>query len=176
MSQQTPMPDHTDPPSLTHLHPEGGVRMVHVGSKPDTMRTALASGRVELGEAAFRALLSGRVRKGDAFSTAQVAGIMAGKKTSALIPLCHNVPLTGIDVEMEPVESAFAVLVRARAACVGRTGVEMEALTAVSVACLTLYDMCKSISGEIRIADIHLCAKTGGVRGPFRHSSREDRL
>ncbi|MEX0599998.1 MAG: cyclic pyranopterin monophosphate synthase MoaC [Rhodothermales bacterium] len=164
----------TDTPTLTHVNPQGGVQMVDVGSKPDTVRTALASGRVLLGEEAYRAVDEKSIRKGDVLSVAQIAGIMGAKQTSKLIPLCHDLHLKGVDVELSLEEEDFAVEVRAYAKSVGQTGVEMEALTAVSIASLTVYDMCKSISKELRITDIHLIAKTGGMSGDYRKSPDED--
>jgi molybdenum cofactor biosynthesis protein MoaC len=160
----------TDSPTLTHLNPKGGVQMVDVGSKPNTVRTALAAGRVVLGEEAYRAVSEKTVSKGDVLSIAQIAGIMGAKQTSKLIPLCHDLHLKGVDVELTLEERAFSVDVQAYAKSVGQTGVEMEALTAVSIACLTIYDMCKSISKDLRITDIHLIAKTGGMSGDYRKS------
>ncbi len=164
----------TDTPTLTHLNPKGGVQMVDVGSKPDTVRTALASGRVILGEEAYRAVAEKSVRKGDVLSIAQIAGIMGAKQTSKLIPLCHDLHLKGVDVELTLDDGGFAVDVQAYAKSVGQTGVEMEALTAVSIASLTVYDMCKSISKELRITDIHLIAKTGGMSGDYRRSQKQE--
>lgn len=157
----------TDTPTLTHLNPKGGVHMVDVGSKPDTVRTAVATGSVALGEEAFRAIQAKNVRKGDVLGTAQIAGIMGAKQTSKLIPLCHDLHLKGVDVELSLIEEDLSVEVRAYAKSVGQTGVEMEALTAVSIACLTVYDMVKSISKELRITDIQLIAKTGGASGDY---------
>lgn len=158
----------TDIPTLTHTNPKGGVQMVDVGHKPDTVRTAVAAGRVVLGEQAFRLVQENRVRKGDVLSTAQVAGILGAKQTSQLIPLCHDVQLNGVDIELTLNEEQQAVEIRAYTKSFGPTGVEMEALTAVSVAALTIYDMCKSVSKAIRITDIHLLAKTGGQSGDYR--------
>ncbi len=164
------MPD--DAPSLTHLNPEGGVRMVDVGSKPGSVRTATAAGRVHLGEEAFRAVASGTVNKGNVLCTAQVAGIQAAKRTAGLIPLCHNVALAGVEVTFDLYEEDFSIEVQACAKAVGQTGVEMEALTAVSVACLTVYDMCKAISKDILITDIRLLAKAGGASGAYERSPK----
>ena len=159
-----------DTPTLTHTNPAGGVQMVDVGQKPDTVRTAVAAGRVTLGEQAFRLVKENRVRKGDVMPTAQIAGIMGAKQTSKLIPLCHDVQLKGVDIDLELNEAEYAVDIRAYTKTLGPTGVEMEALTAVSVAALTIYDMCKSVSKGIRITDIHLLAKTGGQSGDYRKS------
>ena len=164
------MPD--DASSLTHLDPEGGVRMVDVGSKPGSLRTATAAGRVCLGEEAFRAVVSGTAHKGDVLCTAQVAGIQAAKRTPGLIPLCHPVALAGVEVTFDFREEDFSIEVRAYAKVVGQTGVEMEALTAVSVACLTVYDMCKAISKDILITDIRLLAKAGGASGAYERAPK----
>jgi cyclic pyranopterin phosphate synthase len=157
-----------DLPTLTHVKPQGGVQMVDVADKPDTMRTAVAAGRVLLGAEAFHLVTENKVRKGDVLTMAQVAGILGAKQTSKLIPLCHDVNLRGVDLEFTPNEQDDAIDIRAFAKSHGPTGVEMEALTAVSVAALTVYDMCKSISKEIQITEIHLLAKTGGQSGDYR--------
>lgn len=154
--------------SFSHLKSEGGVTMVDVSEKSDTVRTAVAAGRVLLGSEAFGQVRDETVRKGDVLTIAQIAGIMGAKATADLIPLCHHVNIQGIDVELTLDEDAHAVEIRAFAKSVGPTGVEMEALTGVSVACLTVYDMCKSISKEIVIQDIRLLAKTGGQSGDYR--------
>lgn len=164
------MPD--DAPSLTHLDPEGGVRMVDVGAKPGSIRTATAAGRVHLGKEAFHAVASGTVNKGNVLCTAQVAGIQAAKRTADLIPLCHNVVLAGVEVTFDLSEEDFSMEVQASAKAVGQTGVEMEALTAVSVACLTIYDMCKAISKDILITDIRLLTKAGGASGAYERSPK----
>ncbi len=161
----------TDVPTLTHAHPQGGVRMVDVSGKPDSVRTAVARGSVRLGEEAFRRVKANDIRKGDVLTVAQIAGIMGAKQTSNLLPLCHNVPIQGVDVELSLDEEAQAVEVRAFAKTLGTSGVEMEALTAVSIAALTVYDMCKSVTKGIEITQIHLLAKTGGQSGDYR---RED--
>ena len=152
---------------FTHVHPEGGVHMVDVSGKADSLRTAVASGRVHLGHEAFERVRDNTVRKGDVLAIAQIAGIMGAKETPRLIPLCHQVQIQGVDVELKLNERAEAVDIRAFAKSVGPTGVEMEALTAVSVAALTVYDMCKSITKDLRIGDIHLVAKTGGASGDY---------
>lgn len=142
--------------------------MVDVSSKPDSVRTAVAAGRVRLGAEAFQQVRDNTVHKGDVLSIAQIAGIMGAKETSRLIPLCHQVALQGVDVEFTLNAEETTLDVRAYAKSKGPTGVEMEALTAVSVACLTVYDMCKSISKGLVIDDIHLLAKTGGQSGDYR--------
>lgn len=142
--------------------------MVDVSEKTDTLRTAVATGRVLLGEEAFQRVVENKIRKGDVLSVAQVAGILGAKQTSKLIPLCHDVHVKGVDVEFTLNEKDHAVDIRAYAKTVGPTGVEMEALTAVSIAALTVYDMCKSVSKELVITDVHLLAKTGGQSGDYR--------
>lgn len=157
-----------DAPTLTHVGPEGQVRMVDVSGKRDTVRTAVAAGRVRLGEAAFDQVKAQQIQKGDVLATAQIAGIMGAKQTSALVPLCHNVLLKGIDVDLSLNAEEHAVDIRAFAKSVGATGVEMEAITAVSVAAITVYDMCKSVSKDIEITNVRLLAKTGGQGGDYR--------
>lgn len=164
------MPD-TDTLTLSHLDDEGRARMVDVSAKPASARTAVARGRVLIGEEAFRLVEQNRIRKGDVLSVAQVAGILGAKQTSRLIPLCHDVLLEGVDLELDLNEEVFAIDVRAFVKTTGPTGVEMEALTAVSVAALTIYDMCKSVSKEIAITDTQLLAKTGGQSGDYRRTS-----
>ncbi|MDE2995145.1 MAG: cyclic pyranopterin monophosphate synthase MoaC [Bacteroidota bacterium] len=155
---------------FTHVHPEGGVHMVDVSGKSATLRTAVAVGQVVLGREAFERVRDNTVRKGDVLSIAQIAGIMGAKETPRLIPLCHQVQIQGVDVELTLNEDAEAVDIRAFAKSIGPTGVEMEALTAVSVAALTVYDMCKSITKDLVIGDIHLLAKTGGASGDYRRT------
>jgi molybdenum cofactor biosynthesis protein MoaC len=158
----------TDVPSLTHIDAQGGVRMVDVADKPVSVRTAVAGGRVLVGETVYRHVSENKIRKGNVLTIAQIAGIMGAKQTSKLIPLCHDVSLNGVDLELTLHEDDFAIDIRALAKTLGHTGVEMEALTAVSIAALTVYDMCKSISKSIRITDVHLLAKTGGQSGDYR--------
>ena len=158
----------TAEPTLTHVNPQGGVHMVDVSDKSNSTRTAVASGRVVIGKDAFALVRENKIRKGDVLNTAQIAGILGAKQTSKLIPLCHDVALKGVDVELTLNEERQAIEIRALAKTVGPTGVEMEALTAVSVAALTVYDMCKSVTKEIRIEDVHLLAKTGGASGDYR--------
>ena len=158
--------------TLTHVNPQGGVQMVDVSEKGSSVRTAVASGRVLLGPEAFDLVRENRIRKGDVLTTAQIAGILGAKQTSKLIPLCHDVYVRGVDIELNLSEADHAVEIRAYTKTVGTTGVEMEALTAVSVTALTVYDMCKSVSKEIVITDIHLLAKTGGASGDYRKGDR----
>lgn len=152
---------------LTHTDAQGKASMVNVGSKAVTCRTATACGKVILGPKAFRLVCVNQLAKGDALAVAQLAGIMGAKQTSSLIPLCHPLPLDHVSVTIELLEEGHAVIVKATCQTTGRTGVEMEALTAVTVASLTLYDMCKSVSRDIVITDIKLLSKTGGQRGDF---------
>lgn len=142
--------------------------MVDVSEKSDSVRTAVAMGKVILGEEAFRRVQDNDIQKGDVLTTAQIAGIMGAKQTSQLIPLCHDVQIDGVDVEFTFDEEAHAIEIRAYTKSIGVTGVEMEALTAVSITALTIYDMCKSVSKGIRVTDIHLLAKTGGQSGNYR--------
>ena len=152
-------------PRLTHVGPDGAARMVDVTGKDVTARTATASGRVDL-SAEVVALLRGEgVPKGDALAVARVAGIMGAKRTPDLVPLCHPVALSGVEVELVVDDGGVAVRATARSA--DRTGVEMEALTAVSVACLTLVDMCKAVDERAVITGIRVEAKTGGKSGPW---------
>jgi len=156
------------PAALSHVDERGRARMVDVSAKSLSARTAVAAGRVVLGREAFDALRAHRIRKGDALSVAQVAGVLAAKQTSRLIPLCHDVLLQTVELEFELDEATASVEIRAVAKTEGMTGVEMEALTAVSIAALTVYDMCKSVSKEIVVTDIRLLAKTGGQSGDYR--------
>lgn len=156
-----------DTPVLTHVDAQGGVQMVDVSEKSTTTRTAVAVGVVTIGQEAFRLVEENRIRKGDVLTVAQIAGIQGAKQTSNLIPLCHDVALKGVDIEMTLNEERFAIEIRAFAKSIGPTGVEMEALTAVSVAALTIYDMCKSVNKSIVISGIRLVAKTGGQSGDY---------
>lgn len=155
---------------LTHTDAQGKASMVNVGGKAVTCRTAMACGKVVLGPKAFNLVRANQLAKGDALAVAQLAGIMGAKQTSSLIPLCHPLPLDHTSVTIELLEEEHAVIVKATCQTTGRTGVEMEALTAVAVATLTLYDMCKSVSHDIVITDIKLLSKMGGQRGEFHRS------
>ena len=161
----------SDTPSLSHVDPRGRVRMVDVGDKPVTEREAVARGRVEMSAAARRAIRSGAVKKGDPLQAARLAGIMAAKRTSELIPLCHPLVLSHVSVEITPTARGYAIESRVRTS--GQTGVEMEALTAVSIACLTLYDMVKAVEKGMRIEGIRLLEKTGGKSGTYRADDRK---
>jgi cyclic pyranopterin phosphate synthase len=144
--------------------------MVDVSGKPETSRTATAEGAVRMSRAAFEEVQAQSVAKGDVLTVAQVAGITAAKRTGELIPLCHPLGLEAIDVEVRTDPELPGVRVQATAKMVGRTGVEMEALTAVTVACLTVYDMVKAVDREMVIEDVRLIAKTGGTRGDWRRA------
>lgn len=156
---------------FTHFDDRGGAKMVDVGHKEPTRRTAVAEGRVLMNKETLSAVISGGMKKGDVLSVARIAGIMAAKKTSDLIPLCHPIAVDGITVELTPDEEASCVRIRATVTCHGVTGVEMEALTAVSAAALTVYDMCKAVGKDMTISDIRLVSKTGGKSGDY-HASR----
>jgi cyclic pyranopterin monophosphate synthase len=155
---------------LSHLDEAGRARMVDVGDKPESARTATAEGRVRMSREAFEQVAAHAVAKGDVLAVAEVAGVMAAKRTGELIPLCHPLPLDVVTVEARLVSELPGVAVTATAKVTGRTGVEMEALTAVSVACLTVYDMVKAIDREMVIDAVRLLSKTGGTRGDWRRS------
>jgi cyclic pyranopterin monophosphate synthase len=157
-------------PRLSHVDARGRVRMVDVGDKPTTVREAVASGTITMSAAARRAIRGGRVAKGDPLQAARLAGILAAKQTSALIPLCHPLPLSVVDVDLQPMRRGYRIMARVRTA--GPTGVEMEALTAVSVAALTVYDMVKAVDKAMVIGEIHLVEKQGGRSGHYRAPGR----
>jgi cyclic pyranopterin monophosphate synthase len=152
-------------PKLTHVDETGRARMVDVGEKDDTERLAIARGEVVMKPETLALIRAGSIKKGDVLPVAQVAGIMAAKKTSELIPLCHPLPLTKVDVDLALDESLPGVRITATAKTIGKTGVEMEALTAVSVAALTIYDMAKSVEKTMKIQNIRLVEKHGGRSG-----------
>ena len=152
---------------FTHFDDRGKARMVNVGDKPVTHRTARAGARVLVNESTFALIESGGMKKGDVLTVAQLAGIMGAKRTPDLIPLCHPVAISGIEVRLTLNQGACAVDIEASVTCDGQTGVEMEALTAASVAALTVYDMCKAVQRDVRITDIRLLDKTGGVHGDY---------
>ena len=155
---------------LTHIDKEGRARMVDVGDKPVTTRTAVASGFVRMSAAAVEAIRQHQLPKGDPLEVARIAGVMAAKRTSELIPLCHPLPLNHADVQLEITDDGIAITATARTD--SKTGVEMEALTAASVAALTLYDMAKSMDRGMRIAAIELVEKSGGKSGDFRRETK----
>ena len=152
---------------FTHFNDQGRARMVDVGEKNITRRTATAMARVFVNENTFSLIQSGGMKKGDVLTVAQVAGVMGAKRTPDLIPMCHPILMDGIDLSLRLDEQRCAVEIQATVSCDGRTGVEMEALTAVSTAALTVYDMCKAVQKDMVITDIRLIRKTGGVHGDF---------
>lgn len=152
---------------FTHFNEAGRARMVDVGQKAETERVAVAAGRVLVNRETFDKIKSGGMKKGDVLAAAQIAGIMAAKKTWEIIPMCHPLMLTGIDIAFELNEADLAVEIQAEVRCKGVTGVEMEALTAVSAASLTVYDMCKAVQKDMMIDEICLLSKTGGKSGDF---------
>ncbi len=158
----------TAKPTLTHQDSDGRIRMVDVGGKDETTRHAVATGRITMNQTAFEAIRDGQGPKGDALKTAELAGIMAAKKTSDLIPLCHPLPITQAKVTISASGDAPQFIIRAEVSTRGRTGVEMEALTAVSIAALTIYDMAKALDKSMRISDIVLQQKTGGKSGDYQ--------
>lgn len=156
---------HTLPSGLSHVDSSGKAAMVNVAEKKVTNRMAIASGHVLLGRHAFTLVAANNISKGDVLTVAKISGITGAKQTGNLIPLCHNLLLSGVDLSLVLNEASHAVDIEAKVTTVGPTGVEMEALTAVALASLTVYDMCKAVSKEIRICDIQLDSKTGGKSG-----------
>jgi cyclic pyranopterin phosphate synthase len=156
-----------DKPGLSHLDDEGRPRMVDVSAKSETAREATARGAVNMSAETLRLATEGKGAKGDVLTTAQLAGIMAAKRTHELVPLCHPLPITGIDVSLAPADSGDAIEITATVRTTAKTGVEMEALTAVTVAALTVYDMLKAAQKDMRISNIRLVRKTGGKSGDF---------
>ena len=153
---------------FTHFNDQGRAKMVNVGEKPITQRVAVAAGRVLVNEHTFSLIRSGGMKKGDVLTVAQIAGVMGAKRTPDLIPMCHIVQVEGIDLELHLDEERHSVEITASVCYDGRTGVEMEALTAVSTAALTVYDMCKAVQKDMTITDIRLLSKTGGVHGDYK--------
>ncbi|MEO5322768.1 cyclic pyranopterin monophosphate synthase MoaC [Mesorhizobium sp. CC13] len=154
--------------ALTHIGATGEANMVDVGDKAETTRTAIAEGTVTMRPETLALILSGNAKKGDVLGTARIAGIMAAKRTHELVPLCHPILLTKVSVEIEPDESLPGLRVTALARVTGKTGVEMEALTAAAVACLTIYDMAKAADRGMVISGIRLVEKTGGKSGDYK--------
>lgn len=157
--------------NFTHLDESGQMRMVDVADKPITLRRATAGCRVVVGPKVFPLLVSGQLPKGDVWAAARLAGIMAAKNTSQLIPLCHPLPLTGIDIDFSPEPEEWAVAIQARVRTYARTGVEMEALTAAAVAALTIYDMCKAVDRGLVITNLLLMEKSGGASGAYSRAT-----
>lgn len=160
---------------FTHFNDQGRARMVNVGDKDITERRAIASGKVLVNEHTFALIKSGGMKKGDVLTVAQVAGIMGAKKTPEIIAMCHPVQISGIDISLRLDEAELAVIIEATVSCSGRTGVEMEALMAVSAAALNVYDMCKAVQKDMVITDICLLQKTGGVHGDYERDGAVQR-
>jgi cyclic pyranopterin phosphate synthase len=154
--------------ALSHLDEQGHARMVDVSAKDVTTREATARGRIAMAPATLALIVEGRLPKGDVFATARIAGIMAAKRTHELIPLCHPLPIAGVTVDLAPGGDGASVEIEATVRVASQTGVEMEALTAVSVAALTVYDMCKAVERGMHLEDIRLVAKSGGRSGDYR--------
>ena len=152
---------------FSHFNEQGRARMVDVSEKKETARTAIAAGEVLVNQETFDLIKSGGIAKGDVLGTAQIGGIMGAKHTPDLIPMCHPIMVSGIDIEFNLNEEKLSVEILATAKCTGVTGVEMEAMTAVSVAALTVYDMCKAVQKDMKITNIRLLKKTGGKSGTF---------
>ena len=155
-------------PEFSHFNDPGRARMVDVTEKAPTFRRAAAAGEIQVSKETLDAIREGKLKKGDVLAVAQVAGIQAAKHCWELIPMCHPVPLTGVDIRFSLAEEPCRVEILAEVSCTGPTGVEMEALTAVSAAALTIYDMCKALQKDMRIEHIRLLAKSGGRSGDFR--------
>lgn len=156
---------------FTHFNDQGRAKMVNVAEKPESLRVAVAAARVLVNDETFELIQSGGMKKGDVLTVAQIAGVMGAKRTPDIIPMCHPILLNGIDLELSLDDTRKSVEIIASVTCSGKTGVEMEALTAVSTAALTVYDMCKAVQKDMVISDIRLLKKTGGVHGAF---NRED--
>ena len=152
---------------LTHFNSEGRAKMVDVSEKNATVREAVAGGTVQLNAETFGIIARGEIKKGDVLAVAQVAGIMAAKRTHEIVPMCHPVAITGIDISLTPDDKHNTIDIRATVRCKGETGVEMEALTAVTAAALTIYDMCKSVQKDIEINGVRLLRKAGGNSGVY---------
>ena len=159
---------------FTHLDEDGNARMVDVSGKADSVRTAAATGEVRLSREVTELVKQGKAAKGDVLTTAKIAGIQAAKKTSELIPLCHNIFISHIDLAFSISENNSTITISSLIKTSGVTGAEMEALTAVSVAALTIYDMCKAVDKSILISNIHLVSKTGGKSGDFYYQEKSE--
>ncbi len=159
----------TEHKEFTHFDGNGNAWMVDVGGKNDTQREAVATGKIYLSEECYRKVAAGTMKKGDVLSVARIAGIMGAKHTSNLIPLCHNLNLTKLEVNFETDDEKCSITAYCRAKTIGKTGVEMEALTGVSVALLTVYDMCKAVDKSMEMGEIYLMKKSGGKSGEFIH-------
>lgn len=152
---------------FTHFNDQGRAKMVDVGNKAVTQRVAVAAGRVLVNPHTFALIQSGGIKKGDVLTVSQVAGVMGAKRTPDLIPMCHPILVDGVDLKLSLDDTRKSVEIQATVTCDGRTGVEMEALTAVTTAALTVYDMCKAVQKDMTITDIRLLSKTGGIHGDY---------
>jgi cyclic pyranopterin phosphate synthase len=170
-TRKTTTAPYSDAAQLTHLDQRGHVRMVDVGAKAITRREAIARGAVRMEIATLRTIMAGALKKGEALAAARIAGIMAAKRTHELIPLCHQLPLETVEVDFRPNDANSSLEIQTRAVTQARTGVEMEALVAVSAAALTIYDMAKAIDRGMTISDIRLIRKSGGRSGDFARPS-----
>ncbi|MEA1939077.1 MAG: cyclic pyranopterin monophosphate synthase MoaC [Candidatus Caldatribacteriota bacterium] len=160
---------------LTHFNKEGRARMVDVGEKDDTLRIAIAEGEVIMQSSTLRMVKDREISKGDVLGVAQVAGIMAAKKTSEIIPMCHPLLLTSININFKIDEEKNRIIIQSQVKTIGKTGVEIEPLTAVSVAALTIYDMCKAVEKGMTIKNIHLVEKSGGQSGHYQGKSQMEK-
>ena len=158
---------------FTHFNEQGRAKMVDVGEKPVTVRTAVAAARVLVNEQTFALIRSGGMKKGDVLTVAQIAGVMGAKRTPELIPMCHPILIDGIDLKLSLDETRCSVEILASVSCAGRTGVEMEALTAAATAALTVYDMCKAVQKDMVVTDLRLLRKSGGVHGDFERGEND---
>lgn len=160
---------------FTHFDSNGNAVMVDVGGKQDTAREAVAAGSIRMSRECIQKVAAGQMKKGDVLGVARIAGIMGAKKTSELIPLCHVLMLTSVQVDFQVDEEACQITAFCTVKTVGKTGVEMEALTGVQIALLTIYDMCKAVDRSMEIDEVHLCRKSGGKSGEFFYSPEERR-
>lgn len=159
---------------FSHFNEDGRACMVDVGGKEETKRIAVAKGRILVSDETYNLIKSGGIKKGDVLGTAQIGGIMGAKKTPEIIPMCHSIMINGVDINFEMSDKDCAVEITASVKCSGVTGVEMEALTAVSIAALTIYDMCKAVQKDMVIDNIHLLSKSGGKSGDYRWEDKHE--
>jgi len=154
---------------LTHFNESGRARMVDVSAKAETLRIAKATATVITNQNTYAMIKEGKMKKGDVLAVAQVAGIMGAKRTPDIIPMCHPIVISGVDIDFELVDETCSIIITSTARCTGQTGIEMEALSAASIAALTIYDMCKAVQRDIRIENIHLLEKSGGKSGDYHY-------
>ena len=152
---------------FTHFNESGRARMVDVSAKSETERVAKATASVYMNKETYEMVKEGKMKKGDVLAVAQIAGIMGAKRTSDIIPMCHPIMITGVDIDYELIDENCQIIITSTCKCTGQTGVEMEALSAASIAALTIYDMCKAVQRDIRIEEIHLLEKSGGKSGHY---------